>query len=165
MLCKDFREAIKKLDQFGDQVNFNIKGEEKFKTFPGGLCSILVFLICLAYSGYQLSLLIIFGDSTITAYTDLDYFSQFDVSFEQFQIAFNVFDAATGDTIANLNKFGEFEFVEITWNSVKNVSLFDGGYFNAHNNTIPKDYTSKSLPYHKCNATDFSFFFKESEEF
>lgn len=66
---------IKKADQFGDSVNFEINGHQKFKTIPSGLCSILLMIIIGAYSLYQFSEMLLYGNTLVTEYKETDHFS------------------------------------------------------------------------------------------
>ena len=41
---------LESIDQFGERVNFQIKGGDSHKTMFGSFCTILVFVLICAYS-------------------------------------------------------------------------------------------------------------------
>ena len=50
-MTNKFRRSIKNLDLFGHQVSFNLNEKgDTFTTLPGGLCSIIFYLLVLAFS-------------------------------------------------------------------------------------------------------------------
>jgi hypothetical protein len=47
-----FSKYITKFDIYGHPINLSYKGESTFKTFPGGLCTIIAKLMVLAFFLY-----------------------------------------------------------------------------------------------------------------
>ena len=45
---------FKEIDLYGEQVSLTYKGEQSYKTLPGAIVSIFVFLIMLAFSSYRI---------------------------------------------------------------------------------------------------------------
>ena len=50
--CKSFARTVRKLDGFGEPVTLKYKGESTFKTFGGGVCSIIYYLIVLGFFAF-----------------------------------------------------------------------------------------------------------------
>ena len=58
------KQAVKSFDFFGENINFNVDGREKTKTYTGALMSISALIVGLLYSYARISILINYEDTT-----------------------------------------------------------------------------------------------------
>ena len=59
-----FTKFLKSLDSTGSSMGFSIKGNDNFKTVFGGIYSIILYSVCIAYAGYQAYLMFGYQNST-----------------------------------------------------------------------------------------------------
>lgn len=57
-LGNNIYDGIKSTDMYGQQINLQFMGEDKFKTFLGGIGSIVVYIFIFFYSGYLLNIML-----------------------------------------------------------------------------------------------------------
>ena len=60
---KAWTDVIKSYDMFGSDIKFTYKGSEKFNTFIGGLVSLGITAVMIAYTYSLINTMINYGDS------------------------------------------------------------------------------------------------------
>jgi hypothetical protein len=73
------RQKLASLDNFGVSANLNIKGKEKVKTVFGAIVTLMCLSIIAAYSFYQLQLMFLYGNSSVSVVTETDFYGQGDL--------------------------------------------------------------------------------------
>ena len=67
------------MDQFGQEINFQMNGNDNFYTYPGSFFSILCNIIVMAYGYYLATDMFTYGNSKLTQNYKHNFFSQKDV--------------------------------------------------------------------------------------
>jgi hypothetical protein len=59
LLCREGRKkGIKQIDIYGQDINLTYRGDQNFKTTPGAIVTIFVFIVLLSYAAYRSYILI-----------------------------------------------------------------------------------------------------------
>lgn len=109
--------GVKKIDMYGVPVGLNLDGEEKFKTFIGGFVSLIFAILILAYSAFQLNIVISKSNNSITT-TEL---------YRELEREYNLVDV------------GKLNFVlgmSIITNKYDKSIIMDETYFSLKYNTV-----------------------------
>ena len=65
-------QSVRGCDKYGAAVNFKYKNESSYKTLAGGLTSICLRVLILAYFGIQLLAVVNFKDPIVSTYEILE---------------------------------------------------------------------------------------------
>ena len=115
-----FKNKIRGCDAFGAPITLKLNSEDSFKTFGGGLVSILLRLLTLIYFTMKLLAVFTYKDPTINSYKiqksrkDGDIFNAVDFSLEFYfgfygQIGYVPLDSRIGKFEVINYTYGEFE--------------------------------------------------------
>ena len=113
---------------FGQHVQFIENGKDSFTTCFGAILSLLIIVVVLTYSADKLQILVEYGDSNLTEFTETAYNAErIDVDYEtsKFNFAFHLFTKRRTKKVADFTKMFDISF------NLRGVN--------------------KLLPYHQCN--------------
>ena len=132
---------LEKLDTFGERLpTFNIKGNEKVNTRIGGIATLIIFAVVVAFGGLKLDHLLARKNPNLSSYTkDLDVDETLNLSERKFRMAFSIEPYYAPYEIKNDPDFVRWVFQ--LWGKKDGISY------------------EKILPYHLCTEEDYAEFY------
>eukprot|EP00347_Sterkiella_histriomuscorum_P022098 403331687 len=141
-------DIIKGVDIYGQQFSLTFQGQQRFKTWPGALASMLVIGTIIAYTVARFSVMLNYEDNKTSVTPQLVDITQFDKAFQANQYGF---DIAAGTRPKNLeDRIGSIKFYFV------NVD----NYVNALNVSVRNrtDYELETVP---CGLDNYNYTNKE----